>query len=216
VHLHGKAGRGSSSTSSAGVKHVCPDGNASGWGGRQWLYFPEPEYRQVRATIRAAVEQTGCEQVIVHGFSNGAAAAAKLYCRRESFGGKVIGYIIDDPVPDHGADGCKPDPALKLRLYWSGALATAVKGWSCAEADWTCEGGQTIGISDYARALGTSAARSVHRTHRPYESPPEYEAWLADVEARGSAREPTVEARGSAREPTVEAHEPRADAGGVP
>ncbi len=183
VHLHGKSGTGAATTTLAGVRHVCPDGNAAGWGGRQWLYFPEAQYKEVRETVRVAIEKSACERVIVHGFSNGAAAAGKLYCHGESFGHKVVGYVLDDPVPDHGVDGCKPDPAVKVRVYWTGALQKARKGWRCADEDWTCEGEHTIGIGDYARALGTSVERSVHQTHRPQESPSDYGAWLQTRDA---------------------------------
>ncbi len=179
LHLHGKSGTGAATARFAGLRHVCPAGNAEGWGGRQWLYFPEPRYREMRDALRAAIAKSRCDRVIVHGFSNGAAAAAKLYCRGESFQHKVVGYVLEDPVPDHGVDACRPDPALKLRLYWTGALQQPVPGWRCAERDWTCEGDQTIGIAAYARALGTVAVPSIHRTHRPQESPPEYGLWLA-------------------------------------
>lgn len=38
----------------------------------------------------------GCSSVIVHGFSNGASAAASLFCGGETFGRRVEGYLIDD------------------------------------------------------------------------------------------------------------------------
>ena len=61
-----------------------------------------------------------------------------------------------------------------------GALEGDAKpGWSCAKADWTCEGGTTIGIAAYAQALGTTAVRSPNTTHAPYGAAPEPPAWLA-------------------------------------
>ena len=113
----------------------------------------------------------------MHGFSNGASAAAKLYCRGEDFGGTVSGYIVDDPVTDHAVDACKPAPGAKLRLYWTGGLGQAVDGFACAPSDWTCEGGTTIGIERYSRALGVAWAPSMHRDHREHASPPEYSSW---------------------------------------
>jgi hypothetical protein len=141
------------------------------------MYFPETGYRAVQHTVAAAIAEAGCGKAIVHGFSNGAAAAAKLYCRGETFGGAAVGYILDDPVPDHGVEPCAPPAGVKLRIYWTGALAKTEDGWSCSSADFTCEGGTTLGIRRYAGVLGTAPAPSVHSTHHEYESPPEYAAW---------------------------------------
>ena len=41
VRLHGKSGGGQPTIVDAGVTDVSPNGNAQGWGGRQWIYFPE-------------------------------------------------------------------------------------------------------------------------------------------------------------------------------
>lgn len=178
VFLHGKGAGAVGSSSEGDVTVVRPGGNADGWGGKQWLYFPDSRYQQVRTTVQGAIDGAGCGRVIVKGFSNGAAAAAKLYCRGERFGGKVVGYLVDDPVPDHGVIGCKPATGMKVRLYWTGGLSGAVDGWSCTKDDWTCEGGSTIGIEKYGRALGTEVKQSIHAQHAEYSSPPEIGAWL--------------------------------------
>jgi hypothetical protein len=156
---------------------VRPNGNAPGWDGLQWLYFPESKYQAVRSIIARAITDAGCGKVIVHGFSNGAAAAAKLYCRGERFGGTTIGYIVDDPVTDHAVDACAPAAGVKVRVYWTGALGTAHDGWQCSSGDWTCEGGTTVGIDKYVERLSTQAARSVHRKHAEYTNPPEHSSW---------------------------------------
>ena len=178
VHLHGKSGTGGPTTVKDGLTHLRPTGNADGWGGKQWLYFPDDAYAVVKGTVTAAIASAGCDKVVVHGFSNGAAAAAKLFCRGERFDDHVVGYVIDDPVVDHGVDGCKPDAKAKVKLYWTGGLESAVDGWSCKDADWTCEGGTTIGIARYAAALGTSQTPSIHQKHEEYSEPPEYSSWL--------------------------------------
>jgi hypothetical protein len=177
VRLHGKGGTGAADrVDSRGFVDLSPTGNADGWGGRQWLYFPEDRYEDARQIVTQAVER--CSEVIVDGFSNGAAFAAKLYCRGEDFGGRVVAVVIDDPVPDHGVLDCDPDPAVDVTLYWTGSLAsTARAGWDCAEADWTCEGGTSIGIDAYAEALGTEVRESVHREHEWYRDPPELTDW---------------------------------------
>lgn len=176
VRLHGKSGTGAPTVVEADVTIIAPTGNAEGWGGRQWLYFPDAEYEAAREIVADAT--TGCEQVIVHGFSNGAAFAAKLYCRGEALEGRLVRVVVDDPVVDHGVDGCAPDPAVEVALYWTGALAdTARAGWDCAEGDWTCEGGETIGIEAYGAALGAEVLDSPIDEHAWYLAAPELSAW---------------------------------------
>src|SRR4029077_1488760 len=103
-----------------GVSIISPDGNAEGWGGRQWLYFPDREYAAALKVVEDAV--AGCGQVIINGFSNGAAFAAKMYCRGETFGGRLVRFVLDDPVVDAAVQGCAPDPSVGVTLYWTGAL----------------------------------------------------------------------------------------------
>ncbi len=178
VFLHGKSGGGFATQTRAEYLFVAPTGNADGesWGGRQWLYFPDDRLTETRQIIAQAIADNGCTKVLIHGFSNGGAAAAKLYCRGVTFDKKVVGYVVDDPVPDHGADGCKPPTGVKLRLYWTSAL-TPHNGWNCQEGDWTCEGGTTVGIQTYAANLGVPATKSAKTNHEPYNDPPEYQNW---------------------------------------
>lgn len=178
LFLHGKGAAGAASSVTGDVEYLRPGGNGTGWGGREWRYFPRDRYEELRNALTSALDASGCGRVVVQGFSNGAAAAAKLYCGGEDFGGRVVGYIADDPVPDAAVTGCKPHAGMNLRLYWTGALSTATDGWSCATLDWTCEGGKTIGMERYARELGTTGAASIHATHVEYSTPPEVAAWL--------------------------------------
>jgi hypothetical protein len=178
VHLHGKGERGGAAKIVDGLVHLRPNGNGEGWGGRQWLYFPEDRYLEVRRIISDAIVSAGCARTLVHGFSNGASAAASLYCRSETFGGRVSGTIVDDPVPDHGVEGCTPAAGAKVRLYVTGALAgSGVAGAPCASLDWTCQGGSTIGIDAYARFLGVPIVQSSNTAHAPMLAPPEYGEW---------------------------------------
>ena len=178
VRLHGKSGTGADTVVEHGVTIISPTGNAEGWGGRQWLYFPEGDYEAARAIVADAV--ANCEQVILDGFSNGGSFAAKLYCRGETFDGRLVGVVVDDPVTDEGVEGCEPDPSVHLTLYWTGAVdAQAQPGWDCAEADWTCEGGVTIGIDAYAAALGTEALESPFDDHQWHLDAPELTHWRA-------------------------------------
>ncbi len=176
LRLHGKGGAGAETVIEDDISVVSPDGNAEGWGARQWLYFPDDEYVAARTVVEDAI--TECDQVIINGFSNGGAFAAKLYCRGETFGGRVVGVVVDDPVVDTAVEGCAPDPSVDVTLYWTGALeAQAQPGWDCSEADWTCEGGRTIGIDAYAEALRTQAQASPFEDHQWFLDAPELSDW---------------------------------------
>jgi hypothetical protein len=177
VRLHGKGGSGGPDhVDAGGFVDVSPTGNADGWGARQWVYFPDDAYAEARQTVLDSVER--CRAVIIDGFSNGASFAAKLYCRGEDLDGRLIRVVVDDPVPDRGVVDCNGDPAVDVTLYWTGALeATARPGWDCGDADWTCEGGTTIGIDAYAEALGTEVRESVHDDHTWYRDAPELSDW---------------------------------------
>jgi hypothetical protein len=172
VRLHGKGASGAPSEAGAGATIINPDGNEEGWGGRQWLYFPDDRYAEAMAVLEGVTAP--CEQVIVHGFSNGGAFAAKLYCRGESFDGRLVRVVVDDPVVDNAVNDCAPDPAVEVALYWTGALdPPATPGWDCSEMDWTCEGGSTIGIDAYASALMTQVLTSPFDSHTWYLDAPE-------------------------------------------
>jgi hypothetical protein len=175
VSLHAKGGGGQpESTDTNGVRHSFPAGNAEGWGGLQWLYYPESNYESVRGIVANDVVAGGCGRVVVYGFSNGAAFAAKLFCRGETFGGTVVGYVIDDPVVDHAVEGCGRPP-VNATLYWTGDIDQP-DGWPCG--DWTCEGETTIGIARYEAAMGLVRTPSIYTIHRQYVDPPEFHSWL--------------------------------------
>jgi hypothetical protein len=178
VRLHGKGGNGSAVAKAGDVTVISPAGNAAGWGGKQWLYFAPSSYEAALAGVTQAIGANSCGQVIVGGFSNGGAFATKLFCRGESFDGRLVGVVADDPVPDHGADGCAPAPGVTLTIYWTGALAAAAQpGWNCAEQDWTCEGGTTVGIGTYAANAGTGTKKSPYDKHQWYLDAPELAGW---------------------------------------
>ena len=174
VRLHGKGATGAPTTSANGVTYLYPTGNTAGWGGRQWMYYPSASFAAARAVVAATLDDAGCTRVILDGFSNGAAFAAKLYCSTDTFGGRLVRVIIDDPVTDHAVGGCAGAPGVALTLYWTGALeGQAVAGWDCRLSDWTCEGGSTVGIAAYAAALSTTLKQSPMGGHSAYTNPPE-------------------------------------------
>jgi hypothetical protein len=172
VRLHGKGGTGAATTTLGEITVISPTGNADGWGAKQWLYFPDEEYAAALAIVRQAV--VGCDQVIIHGFSNGASFAAAMYCKGETLDGRLERVIVDDPVTDHAVEPCTPGASVAVSLYATGALEkTAPPGWNCSDGDWTCAGGTTIGISAYAQALGAVRQQSPHLDHEPYFDAPE-------------------------------------------
>jgi len=153
---------------------VRPQGNSQAWGGHQWLYFPESGYRETVGIVTAAVNAEGCTDVVLNGFSNGAAFAAKMYCRGENFGGRLRGVVIDDPVPDHGTANCSPAGGVQRILYWTGDLArSAPAGADCGRIDWTCDGGSSVGIDSYAQRLGASITASPFSDHQWYWDAPQ-------------------------------------------
>jgi hypothetical protein len=61
--------------------------------------------------------------VVLSGFSNGASFVGKLVCSGETFGERLVGVVIDDPVPDLGVADCAPNSTVKTAPYWTGELA---------------------------------------------------------------------------------------------
>jgi hypothetical protein len=181
VRLHGKGGSGEPTRIVDGVAEVAPDGNADGWGGRQWLYSPGDRYDEARDVVTEALDDAACADVVVDGFSNGAAFAGALLCRGEDFDGRVVGYVIDDPVPDLAVEGCSPAPDSRVALYWTGGLdGTAQPGVDCATIDWTCAGGSLLGIDAYAAAIGVDVSPSPFTDHEWFRDAPEIAEWLGE------------------------------------
>ena len=180
VRLHGKGGSGGETHETNGITEVLPTGNADGWGARQWIYFPDESYVEARDIVAAAADDAGCTRLVLDGFSNGAAFAAKLYCRGETFDARLAAVVIDDPVPDNGVADCTPSAAVAGALYWTGGLdPQAQPGADCAAIDWTCDGGTMIGIEAYAASLGLDIQPSPFTEHEWYLDAPEIATWLA-------------------------------------
>jgi pimeloyl-ACP methyl ester carboxylesterase len=178
VRLHGKSGSGRATTSDdEGLLTVMPTGNEDGWGGRQWIYFPERRYEEARDVVSSAIAANGCGQVVINGFSNGAAFAASMFCSGETFNGVVKGYVIDDPVTDTATDGCAPTPDVDVVMYWTTAIAQP-PGTDCAVIDWTCAGGTTIDVAAYAANLGTAVTPSPFTDHQWFWDAPEITTFL--------------------------------------
>lgn len=183
VSLHGKGGDGGGVSSSNGVTLLFPRGNDDGWGGRQWNYLDAGRYAEAVSVVEASIDDAGCSAVAINGFSNGGAFAAKLYCQGETFGARVVGVVIDDPVPDAATAGCNPGASVEAKLYWTGGLLpTATAGTNCGNIDWTCEGGVIVGIDAFAAAAGLSVTPSPFTDHQPYSNAPEPMLWLGALD----------------------------------
>lgn len=181
VWLHGKGGGGSSPVITTPEIGVYPEGNGEAWGGHEWSYAGADDFAAAVAVIEESVVATGCVRVVVDGFSNGGAMAAKLYCAGETLLGTLVGVVVDDPVTDASADACAPAEGVEVALYWTGKLPDwGPPGVDCATIDWTCEGGTVVSIDEYASRLGVGWQQSVHTEHDWYLDPPEIADWLAD------------------------------------
>jgi hypothetical protein len=159
IFLHGKGGKGYAVRERDGFTDIGPTGNADApkeWGGNfQWLYATDADYTAALAIVHNATEPQGCGQIVLAGASNGGAMAAKLFCRGETFGGRLIGVFLDDPVPDQVVDGCKPGSVRSLTLVQSDWMDGVVGAGKACPSSWTCQG-NVYSLADYAKALGVT------------------------------------------------------------
>lgn len=180
VTVHGRSGDGAAPRHHEGWAELSPSGNEA-WrdGGRVWIYDTEESYAEARSRITEVVDAAGCERVALHGFSNGAAFVGALACRGEDLGGRLVGVIVDDPVPDDSSPDCAPAEDVEVAVYWTGGLSEAQPGASCDDLGWTCAGGdELVGIDEYARRLGVEVQQSPHTDHIAHRDAPEIAEWL--------------------------------------
>lgn len=179
VDLHGKGGAGSEPRIVDAVAVLAPTGNGEGWGGREWRYAGQEALDDAIDAVRTVIDAAGCRRVVVHGFSNGASFAAALVCAGETFGGRLVGVLVDDPVTDAATVGCARPADVPVVVLWTGALdATAPAGTACADVDWTCAGGVVRGIDAFVGDLGVDATPSPYTEHRRHDDAPQPAAWL--------------------------------------
>lgn len=180
VWLHGKGGEGAPATRVGDQVFVYPEGNGEAWGGHEWAYADPDDLVAAVLVVEAAAIDAGCQRVVVDGFSNGGAMAAKLYCEGITLDGALVGVVIDDPVTDASADFCDPAAGVEVALYWTGKLPEwGPPGVDCdGDIDWTCEGGTVMSIDEYADRLGVDWQESIHTDHEWYLDAPEIAAWL--------------------------------------
>jgi hypothetical protein len=129
-----------------------------------------PGYPELIDLQAAAV---GCDEIIVHGFSEGGRRAKEWYCGGESLGGRIGGYVIDDPnyLPDDGQP-CTPAAGVQVVLYGT-RMGPTDDRWT---VDVFLEGtGYGAVMEKTAARLGTPILVSPRYFHEPYTrpSPPE-------------------------------------------
>lgn len=180
VRVHGRSETGAPPEQREGYAVLSPTGNDTAGDGHQWRYDSEEATAEARTLIVDAVDAAGCERVVLHGFSNGGGFVGALVCGGDDLAGRLVGAVIDDPVPDDAVVGCAPAAGVERALFWTGALTQAERGASCEDIGWTCAGDELLGIEAYAEALGVEVQPSPHDEHVWYDDPPEVEAWLLD------------------------------------
>ncbi len=180
VQVHGRSEEGAAPRKLSDYAVLRPDGNVPNeGGGRKWTYDTDESYSDALARITEVVDDAGCQVVVLHGFSNGGGFTGALLCRGETLGGRLVGAVVDDPVPDDSSP-CRPDASVKIAVFWTGGLEGATPGRSCAELGWTCAGDFLVGIEEYAERLGAAVTPSVHDEHLVYDDAPQIREWLVD------------------------------------
>lgn len=178
VFLHGAGGSGNWVSNGDPVV-VYGQGNVPnhpGGQGNMWLYFPGYRYNEIIEDLYELIPDD-CKRILLHGFSNGGAAAAKIYCQGETFSNRLIGVIIDDPVMDHGTDNCNRSSGVPVVAYYTGGIIYG-PGYNCVSNGYiNCEGDTLIGMSAFASNLGITLKKSIHNTHTMWQYPPEYTSW---------------------------------------
>ncbi len=177
IRIHGRTDQGAAPRRADGYVVVSPDANeAFEQGGRVWVYDSPGTFKAARARVETAIDEAGCSKAVLHGFSNGAAFAAKLACSGETFDGRLAGVVVDDPVTDNSSPDCEPDGGVPIVVYWTGSLPDE---GSCQELGWTCAGGdELVGIEGFAERLGASVEASPESEHVIFDDPPEIRQWL--------------------------------------
>ncbi len=178
VTLHGKGGAGGATWQNGDITMISPTGNGDGggWGPAHWEYGNSTTYNQALAIINTSLNPENCGQIVLIGFSNGAAMAAKVYCQGQTFGSKLVGVIVDDPVPDQVVDNCAPGSGVNVRLIMSNDMGWITDGTGCP-GGWTCQG-TLYGRTTYQARLGAPAPL-IKQSHSPSNDvyPSYYTPW---------------------------------------
>lgn len=166
VSLHGKGGDGGAPWQNGDTTWLFPTGNGDGggWGPHHWEYATSTTYNQALVIITNELTPHGCGQISLIGFSNGAAMAAKVFCQGQNFTNRLVGVIVDDPVPDQVVDNCAAASGVDVRLIMSNDMGWITDGTPCP-GGWTCQG-TLYGRATYQTKLGAPAPL-IKQSHTP-------------------------------------------------
>lgn len=125
------------------------------------------EYNALVEFLAEYLDSRSCGPTLVLGYSNGGGLAAKLLCSGEDFGGRVWGYIVDDPVMDAGVLDCEPSPNVRHVLFThSEELAGDAEeaGGDCSVTGWYCQDNTTMTVAEYEAETGypSELQREIH------------------------------------------------------
>ncbi|MGY6501047.1 MAG: hypothetical protein ACXIVQ_09185 [Acidimicrobiales bacterium] len=178
IRLHGRSDTGAPPELVGTHAELSPIGNAAFGDGHEWVYDSEATFDEARSAVVDAADAADCRRIVINGFSNGAAFAGHLVCAGEDFDGRLVGAVVDDPVPDEGTMTCRPSPGVEVTVYWTGALDVAEPGVTCESLGWTCIGDVLVGIDAYARGLDVPVTPSPNSEHEWFRDAPELLEWL--------------------------------------
>lgn len=178
VRIHGRSETGADPVARHGFAEVSPTGNSPAGEGHEWVYDTDESYREARDLVVDWIDAVSCDRVVLNGFSNGGGFVGALYCRGEDFGGRLVGVVIDDPVPDDAVEACQPASDVPVGIYWTGALTEAEAGVACDDIGYTCAGETLLGIDAYAAALDVDVQTSPNEDHVWFRDAPELQIWL--------------------------------------
>lgn len=178
VTLHGKGGAGGATWQNGDITMISPTGNGDGggWGPAHWEYATPTTFNQAYGIINNSITPENCGQVSLIGFSNGASMAAKVFCQGQTFNNRLVGVIVDDPVPDQGVDNCAPGSGVAVRLIFSNDMGWITDGTACP-GGWTCQG-TLYGRATYQSKLGAPSPL-IKQSHTPSNDvyPSYYNPW---------------------------------------
>lgn len=175
--LHGAGGGGGNYGPTQGVEALNPQARnpADGSSTNFWLYdgphnfqndpgnaADEQYYQYLVTYLRQTLDARGCGPTLITGSSSGGAFAAKLYCRGETFGNRVWGYTMEDPVKDEGVLGCRPSANVRIAFFaysqeHERKSAAAAPTFRCSlpgSDHWYCENDKTMTLDEYRRQTG--------------------------------------------------------------
>lgn len=179
MRVHGRSETGALPVERDGYLELAPIGTTTSGDGHMWEYDDPDDRADGLARITEAVDAAGCERVVLHGFSNGGGFVGALVCDGEDLDGRLVGAVVDDPVPDEGTEDCDRDPELPVVVYWTGALVQATPGATCESLGWICAGDTVVGIDAYAAGLGVDVTASPMTEHAWFDDAPEVREFLS-------------------------------------